>query len=113
MRLYRGLDGSGAPRPPGSGAPASDPELSLQRIADAMRAFFVLVSSPDTLPEFVQIQAPRTRADSVARVARSLVEAYDTLYTALDDPTSGYLEQGGAAVAKHNPMQVRTILGVL
>ena len=42
-----------------------------------------------------------------------MVEAYDALYTAVDDPTSGYYEAGGAAAIKHNPTQVRTILGVL
>ena len=106
MRLYRGSASQG-------GNPASDPELSLQRIAEAMRGFFVMVSSPDALPEFLQVQAPRTRAEAVSRVARSLVEAYDVLYVAVEDPTSGYLEQGGGAAIKHNPMQVRTILGVL
>jgi hypothetical protein len=38
------------------GLPSSDPALSIERIAEAMRNFFVLVSSPDTLPEFFQIQ---------------------------------------------------------
>ena len=62
MKLYKGGGGSTG------GSPVSDPELSLQRIADAMRSFFVLVSSPDSLPEFRQIQAPRTRAEAVAQV---------------------------------------------
>ena len=48
------------------------------------------------------------------QVSRSLVEAYDALYSAVDDPTSGYLEAGGGVAAiKHTPTQARTILGVL
>lgn len=47
------------------------------------------------------------------RVANSLVSAYEAVYNLLDDPTAGYAEQGGSAVVKHSPAQVRTILGVL
>ncbi len=39
-----------------AGSPASDPALALPRVAEAMRAFFVLVSSPEALPEFQAIQ---------------------------------------------------------
>jgi hypothetical protein len=46
-------------------------------------------------------------------VANSLVSAYEAVYNLLDDPTAGYAEQGGSAVVKHSPAQVRTILGVL
>ncbi|GIL61283.1 hypothetical protein Vafri_15679 [Volvox africanus] len=95
------------------GNPASDPALSLTRLAEALRGFFVLVSSPDALPEFNSIQVPRMRADAVSRVCRSLLECYELVYNAIEDPTSGYLEQGGASVVKHTPAQVRTILGVV
>mmetsp|Transcript_20960 Transcript_20960/g.45865 ORF Transcript_20960/g.45865 Transcript_20960/m.45865 type:complete len:707 (+) Transcript_20960:171-2291(+) len=108
-----GSEGGGRDAAPALAVPASDPALSLPRICEAMRTFFVLVSSPDALPEFLGIQAPRTRADAVSRVARSLVEAYEMVHSALDDPTSGYLEQGGSSAVKHSPAQVRTILGVL
>jgi hypothetical protein len=47
------------------------------------------------------------------RVANSLVSAYEAVFGLLDDPTAGYAEQGGSAVVKHTPAQVRTILGVL
>jgi hypothetical protein len=47
------------------------------------------------------------------RVANSLVTAYEAVFNLLDDPTAGYAEQGGSAVVKHSPSQVRTILGVL
>ena len=36
----------------GEQLPASDPALSLAHVSEAMRNFFVLVSSPDALPEF-------------------------------------------------------------
>lgn len=49
----------------------------------------------------------------VCRVSNSLVSAYEAVYELLDDPTAGYAEQGGSAVVKHTPTQVRTILGVL
>ncbi|KAF5839327.1 component of oligomeric golgi complex 6 [Dunaliella salina] len=110
---------AGAPQPAyvyGAGlaaTPASDPSLSLQRIADTMRAFFATISSPDALPEFLPLQAHRVRADAVGRVAKSLVEAYEAVYAALDDPTNGYLEQGGTSAVKHSPAHVRTICGVV
>lgn len=58
-------------------------------------------------------QAPRTRSDLVQRIAQSLTEAYEMVYAALDDPLSGYMAQGGSAMVKHTPAQVRTILGVI
>lgn len=59
------------------------------------------------------LQVPRLRADAVARVCRSLLECYELVYAAIEDPTNGYLEAGGAAAVKHTPAQVRTILGVI
>jgi hypothetical protein len=56
---------------------------------------------------------PKLRAEAVGRVARSLVETYELVYAALEDPGSGYLAAGGAAGVKHSPAQVRTILGVM
>jgi hypothetical protein len=94
------------------GGPASDPTLSIQRISEVMRAFFILVSSPDALPEFRAILAPRTRAEAVARVAKSLSEAYELLYnTVMNDPTSGY--EPTSSSIKHTPIQVQTILGAV
>jgi hypothetical protein len=43
----------------------------------------------------------------------SLVSLVSVCEDLLDDPTAGYAEQGGSAVVKHSPAQVRTILGVL
>ncbi|KAG2497264.1 hypothetical protein HYH03_004848 [Edaphochlamys debaryana] len=96
-----------------AGAPGSDPALSLPRLAEALRAFFVLVSSPDALPEFHAVQVPRLRADAVSRVCRSLLESYELVYSTVEDPTAGYVEQGGTAAIKHTPQQVKTILGVI
>ncbi|KIZ02121.1 Conserved oligomeric Golgi complex subunit 6 [Monoraphidium neglectum] len=105
VRLYKASGG-------GSGPLASDPSLSLHTVSEALRSFFVLVSSPDALPEFRSVQQPRLRGEAIARVASSLAEAYDLVYTMLGDPSSGYPEAGGAAGIKHTPAQVRTILGV-
>ncbi|KAF8056126.1 COG6 [Scenedesmus sp. PABB004] len=107
VRLYKASP-QGAPSPP-----ASDPALSLGAVAEALRRFFVAVSSPDALPEFAAIQSPRLRGDAVARVAASLVAAYEEVHALLDDPTAGYAEAGGSAAVRHTPAQVRTILGVL
>ena len=41
------------------GAVASDPALAITKLADALRSFFVLVSSPDALPEFQAVQVRR------------------------------------------------------
>lgn len=41
---------------PTAPGPASDPALSMANVVEAMRAFFVAVSSPDALPEFLAIQ---------------------------------------------------------
>lgn len=46
---------------------AADPALSLAAVAEALRSFFVAVSSPDALPEFAAIQSPRLRSDAVSR----------------------------------------------
>jgi hypothetical protein len=36
-------------------------------VVEALRRFFVAVSSPDALPEFAGIQSPRLRGDAVSR----------------------------------------------
>ncbi|KAF6250612.1 component of oligomeric golgi complex 6 [Scenedesmus sp. NREL 46B-D3] len=92
---------------------AADPALSLAAVTEALRRFFVAVSSPDVLPEFAGIQSPRLRGDAVSRVASLLVAAYVQVHGLLDDPTAGYAEQGGSSAVKHSPAQVRTILGVI
>ena len=59
-------------------------------------------------------QAPRLRAEAVARIAQSLAEAYETVYSAVADSANGYTEQQGASAAlEHSPENVRMILGVL
>ncbi|KAJ9507813.1 hypothetical protein QJQ45_019281, partial [Haematococcus lacustris] len=150
----------------GAAGPASDPALAYPLVVDALRSFFVLVSSPDVLPEFRDIQVsgaaggerhalarlglgtglheaesvvttlmwqlvvmmlvahgrvpglllaepPRLRAEACTRVGQALAEAFESVYAALDDPTTGYAEQGGSASVRHTPGQLRTILGVL
>lgn len=59
------------------------------------------------------MQVPRLRADTVLRVARSLADCYTMVVSVIEDPQSGYLEQGGVTAVKHTPAQVRTILGVI
>ncbi|GFH21424.1 component of oligomeric Golgi complex 6 [Haematococcus lacustris] len=115
LRLYRqhsaGGQGSGGPGGDGvaggvqgaaggslgAAGPASDPALAYPLVVNALRSFFVLVSSPDVLPEFRDIQPPRLRAEACTRVGQALAEAFESVYAALDDPTTGYAEQGGSA----------------
>ncbi|KAI8473219.1 MAG: component of oligomeric golgi complex 6 [Monoraphidium minutum] len=106
MRLYQASGG-------GAGPLAADPALSLHAVSEALRSFFVAISSPDALPEFRLVMQPRLRAEAVARVASSLADAYELVYTTLGDPKSGYPDAGGAAGIKHTPAQVRTVLGVV
>eukprot|EP01025_Chloroclados_australasicus_P062035 TRINITY_DN8145_c0_g3_i1.p1 TRINITY_DN8145_c0_g3~~TRINITY_DN8145_c0_g3_i1.p1 ORF type:complete len:639 (-),score=78.14 TRINITY_DN8145_c0_g3_i1:421-2337(-) len=90
---------------------AEETQLRQEVVADVARQFFALVSSPDVLPEFPQLQVPRVRSEASSMVSTRLASMYDELYGALEDPSNGYA--GGAAVAKHSPENVRTILGVL
>lgn len=112
LRLYTNQGGADSGATPAS-RPASDPALSLALVTEALRSFFISMSLPDTLPELPLLQVPRTRADAVMKIASSLADAYEMVYCALDNPTCGYLEQGGSSGVKHSPAQVRTILGVL
>lgn len=57
------LSGEGAAQ----GVPAADPALSLHSVTEALRAFFVAVSSPDALPEFTHLQQPRLRSEAVSK----------------------------------------------
>ncbi len=57
-------------------------------------------------------QVPRVRAAALGQFTQELSAAYEELYTALDNPEYGYVEQGGAASVRNTPQQVRTILGI-
>ncbi|CAL8463754.1 g3288 [Coccomyxa elongata] len=93
---------------------AADPSLPLTRISEVLHALFVMLSDPDTLPEFRTLQSPRLRADVTARVAAAVAAAYETVHAAVADPASGYAGQPGfEAALEHSPEHVRTILGVL
>lgn len=58
-------------------------------------------------------QVPRFKADASARVARSLADAYEAVYQAVGDSSSGYVQAGQPCPLPHTPEQVRTILGVV
>lgn len=62
VRLYQG--GRGA----GGGLMAADASLGEARLAGALRGCYALISRPDALPEFGQLQArPRPGGDSRGR----------------------------------------------
>ena len=72
------------------------------------------VHDQDSADYELLLQAPRLRADAVARIAQSLAEAYETVYAAVADSANGYAEQPGVSTAlEHTPENVRMILGVL
>jgi hypothetical protein len=56
---------------------AADPALSLAAVVEALRRFFVAVSSPDALPEFAGIQSPRLRGDAVSRCVANIARSGD------------------------------------
>lgn len=64
-----GEDGTTAPAETAAGMAAADPALALPAVVEALRAFFVLVSSPEALPEFHAIQV---RLDTCAGCSRSM-----------------------------------------
>jgi hypothetical protein len=69
---------------------------------------------PDSADGESLLQAPRLRADAVARIAQALAEAYATVYAAMADSSNGYADQPGVSIAlEHTPENVRMILGVL
>lgn len=59
------------------------------------------------------MQVPRVKADSTARIAKSLADTYEAVYNVVNDPQNGYIQAAGAEAIKHTPSQVRTILGVV
>ena len=83
------------------------------------KIYALLFSKSETLAQnylkcTLHAQAPRQRADAVARIAQSLAEAYETVFCAMADSANGYTEQQGSSIAlEHTPENVRMILGVL
>jgi hypothetical protein len=70
---------------------AADPALSLSALSEALRQFFVTVSSPDALPEFNGIQSPRLRGDAVTRWGCVTLSSALTVFDSLD-----FLRMGAA-----------------
>jgi hypothetical protein len=95
-----------------AGTPASDPALSLDAVAGALRTFFGRLSDPATLPEFRKLQVPDAKAHAAQQVLAALADAYAAVHDALADPGSGYPAAEVARAVKHTPEQVRTLLGV-
>ncbi|GMH42570.1 hypothetical protein BSKO_10489 [Bryopsis sp. KO-2023] len=91
---------------------ASDQALNLDRISEAMRGFFAVVSEPDAIPEFHSIQNARYRGDAVRGVGLALVEMYEMVYEAVGNPDNGYDALGGTERIRHTPQQVKTVLCV-
>lgn len=110
VRLYRSAAEGGAEPP--AAAMASDPDLSLDKVAEAVRTFFGRLTAPDLLPEFPALQVPRLRAEASQRVLGAVAGAYAEVHDALLDPASGYPAAGVRAAVKHSPAEIRTLLGV-
>ena len=59
------------------------------------------------------MQAAKLRAEVITKIARSLAEAYETVYLAVADPANGYRQLEGVSKAlEHSPDNVKMILGV-
>lgn len=93
------------------GPMANDDALALPRAVDALNRFFAQLSDPAALPEFERLQVPRVRAVAVTRVVGQLVEGYEAVHTALQDPANGYDSAEVAAAVNHSPRDVRVLLG--
>jgi len=94
------------------GTPATDPALSLPKIAEAMRTFFGKLSDPAALPEFRKVHAPLLKAEAVQRSLVALADSYASVYEQITSPESGYVQSEVNAAVRHTPDKVRTLLGV-
>ncbi|KAF5745078.1 Component of oligomeric golgi complex isoform 1 [Tripterygium wilfordii] len=104
MHHFRGEDSSGAPL-------SEMEDTSPTSLSECLRAFFGLILGSDSsLPEFEQLQVPKLRSETCVQVAKSLAEAYESIYEALMDPKNGYSDP--KSLARHPPDQIRTILGI-
>ena len=60
------------------------------------------------------MQAAKLRAEVVTKIAQSLAAAYETVYSAVADPSNGYNQLKKVSQAlEHSPDNVKMILGVL
>lgn len=91
---------------------SQDPTLQLSTIADALRAMFVAVSSPDAIPEYEQLAVPRLRVGVSKQVAAAVATQYREVYEAVADQKNGYSADGGVSAIKNTPQQTATVLGV-
>lgn len=66
------------------------------------------------LASCLPVQVPKVRAIAVSQVAALLADTYDMAYECLLDPASGYDPSNvSSADVRHNPQEIRTILGIL
>eukprot|EP00250_Pteridium_aquilinum_P012241 c20594_g1_i1 orf=150-2279(+) len=79
--------------------------------AESIRMFVSLViGSEGVVPEFQQIQNPQFRSEASTGVAKSLSQAYETVYAAVLEPINGYPDP--RSMLRHTPEQTKTILGI-
>ncbi|KAJ4952435.1 hypothetical protein NE237_029267 [Protea cynaroides] len=94
-----------------NGLPLAEVEdVSPASLSESLKAFFGLVLSEGSLPEFEQMQIPRLRSEACIRVARSLADLYELIYKVIMDPKNHYPDP--KSLARHPPDQIRTILGI-
>ncbi|KDD75954.1 Conserved oligomeric complex COG6 protein, partial [Helicosporidium sp. ATCC 50920] len=86
--------------------------LDLSSVAKALRSFFGRVSDADALPTFGKLLAAPIKQDVTQRLLRELAAAYTDVYDLLHAPEGGYDGGEVAAVVRHSPDQIRTLLGV-
>jgi len=91
---------------------ATDSNMALSKVGEAMRTFFGRLSDPAILPEFEKLRVPRVKADAANKVLTALGTTYSVIYEALLDPSNGYKAAEVKQAVKHTPSQVKTLLGV-
>ena len=86
-------------------------DMDSSSFAESLKMFFALVIGSDgVVPEFQQIQDPQVRGEVSSGVAKALLQAYELVYTALLDPSNGYMDS--KSMLRHTPDQMKTILGI-
>ncbi|KAH7314891.1 hypothetical protein KP509_21G025900 [Ceratopteris richardii] len=80
-------------------------------VGDSIKMFVsMVIGNEGIVPEFQEIKNPYLRSEASTRIAKSLAQAYETVYIAVMDPMNGYSDP--KSMLRHTPEQIKTILGI-
>lgn len=72
----------------------------------------MLVSTPDSIPEFERISTPKLRQEVLDSLLKELAGVYQFVYEQLRDEGNGYVRAEAEVQVRHSPEKIRQILGV-